>query len=379
MYFAGYNSNGDGGFDGDTSAKYIHSKITFTHELLPKGDSIVDIASDGYSTQFLTKNGNIIVCGLNVDGCLGIGNATKQTTKVKNNFKFPSKVKRIVMGGSNNYCTTFYLLEGGKIYSCGTNAYGQCGTDNTTVSHTPVDITNKFTSKIVDVATGGYTNNGGSTIFLTEKNELFVVGYNNAGQLGQGNTANSVNLINIPIPGGKNVTHISCAGGIISFVLNKREIYSAGYNGTGALGIGNTTNSSAFKLVKTFDEDIKEFIHYSYAAGEVFNVVLLENGRVYSCGYNGNGQLGLLHTTTMNYYTRVNCDKKVKQIGTTYRGITMLDYNGNIMNYGNNEHYQLGTGETGNAVNGYKFSTLQINNVIKSSYDAPDEDFVQVL
>lgn len=379
VYFAGYNANGDGGFDGDTTVKKIHTKLSFSQELLPIGDNIVDIVTDMYSTQFLTKNGNIIVCGLNTDGCLGIGNATKQTTKVKNSFSFPSKVKKIVVGGTDTYCTTFYLLEDGKIYSCGTNAHGQCGTDNTTVSHTPVDITDKFNSKVVDVSTGSYTTNGGSTIFLTEKNELFVVGYNAQGQLGQGNTTNSVNLINIPVPDSKKVTHISCDGGIISFVLNKREIYSSGYNAVGAIGNGNTVNLNTFTLVKTFEEDIKEFKHYSYNAGGVFSVVLLENGTVYTCGYNQSGQLGLLHATNIPYYTRINCDKKIKQIGTTYRGLSMLDYNGNIINYGNNDQYQLGTGETGSATNGYKYSVLQINNIIKSSYEKPDEDFIQVL
>lgn len=378
VYYCGYNTAGEGGFD-VTGVKKVHEEVTFTTEILPSGDKIIDISHSDYSTHFLTDKGNVIVCGQNTSGNLGMNNATNQTKKIKCTFEFPSKVKKIIVGGSLNYPSTFYLLEDGKIYCCGTNSHGQLATGDTAQKNIPTEITSKFTSKVVDVSTGCYTTNGGSTIFLTEDNKLFTIGYNNVGQLGNGTTTDSLSLVPVSIPNQGKVTHIASGGGVISFVINGTDLYSAGYNENGALGNGTKTNSNKFILIKSFHSKIKQIKHYSSVARETFSAILLENGEVYTSGYNGSGQLGMSHTSDTEYYNKINCNEKIKQIGVSYRGLHMLNYKGEILVFGNNDQHQLGTSTTNNTVQNYQYSVFFSPNVTKATYDSPDTDFIQII
>ena len=230
------------------------------------------------------------------------------------------------------------------------------------------------------MSTGGYTTSGGTTMFLTDDNRIFVSGYNNSGQLGNGTTTNSNMPIMIEgIPKDKKITHIASGGGITSFVLNNRELYSAGYGGTGALGTGATANLNKHTLIKTFDCDIKQVKHYASVASEAFSAILLTDGTVYTCGYNASGQLGKNHTANSAWYGRICCEEKIKEIGLSYRGLHMLNYDGEIIVYGNNDKHQLGTSVTNTVTYNYQYAVFFAERVLKSSYQKPDEDFIQIL
>lgn len=84
-------------------------------------------ASFGLYTN--ASSDNLWVCGYNGYGQLGLSNTTTQNT-LQN---VPFKVKQIMFHGRySSYASSTILLESGEVRSCGRNAYGESGTNNTT-------------------------------------------------------------------------------------------------------------------------------------------------------------------------------------------------------------------------------------------------------
>ena len=67
------------------------------------------------------------------------------------------------------------------------------------------------------------------------------------------------------------------------------RVYACGNNMYGQLGVGDNNNLSTFTLVPT--TTTAPII--SIVAGTFHSFLLTSDGRVYACGYNGSGQLGL--------------------------------------------------------------------------------------
>lgn len=71
-----------------------------------------------------------------------------------------------------------------------------------------------------------------------------------------------------------------------------------GYNGYGQLGLGDTTQRNV--LTKTTMTDVIEVKISGEGVTSSSAYALTSTGKVFSCGYNGYGQLGLGTTTTTN-------------------------------------------------------------------------------
>ena len=82
---------------------------------------------------------------------------------------------------------------------------------------------------------------------------------------------------------------------------NNGEIWVAGRNTEGQLGIGNTSNSAVWAKMKSSDgsKDISEIKEVS--AGRYHTMLLNNNGEVYSTGYNNYYQLGNGSSSTKSY------------------------------------------------------------------------------
>ncbi|KAH7638250.1 hypothetical protein HUG17_9356 [Dermatophagoides farinae] len=83
-------------------------------------------------------------------------------------------------------------------------------------------------------------------------------------------------------------------GGLHSLSMtNKGEIYSWGSNGWGQLGLGDEEDRGiqclvAFPIANSIDIHIKDIV-----AGKYHSLFLFENGQLWGCGSNSDGQLGL--------------------------------------------------------------------------------------
>lgn len=288
---------------------------------------IVELAVP-YATD--SNNGAIIVrdedgfvygSGYNSHGVMGQGNTSAQYQ-----FKqYPTfgvggvtdyKAKQLGLNGSN---APFLLVltENGDCYSVGYSGYYQHGENNTTNHQTPT---------IVPVV--GPTNSGAiidriacvsqKGVFVIDQNDnLWNWGYDNNGYFGRGGTSgNYYNPTNVASDVSKvAVTH--CTDNYNSAMLIKTDgtVWAAGYNGYGQLaqGTGNTTALSSytemkFRLLQTDGTYAEQTLSAAnmpftvtqamFAGGSQYqtSAVLTSEGKVWTCGYNGNGQVGVGQT-----------------------------------------------------------------------------------
>lgn len=378
MKVVGYN--GYGHCTGDNTTTRVDYWKDFPGQL-SSGVKIADVWAWNYDTYIKGTDGAIYAFGRNNTGALGLGNTTNTKVPTKITFAFPSEVVDMKFCGGVDYTTAWFICKNGEVYCSGNNDNGQFGNGTNTVSNVPYNMTTFFTSRVVEIASGSYTTTGGNTMYRCEDGAIFVTGYNNVGQLGDGTTAtkNVLAPIKLSLPTNSKVTGMAVGGGVSSVIVNKTEIWSCGYGGTGAKGDGVTSNSSSFAKIIDFGIPIKKLLHYASVAGEAFSVCLLENGQVWTCGYNGNGQLGLKHSTNQTYWTKIDVMDKIIDFGLSYRGLHMLTENYEIQIYGNNDQCQLGDGTT--IVNNMatRSASIVIRPVAKSNYNEPDSDFQQIL
>lgn len=78
------------------------------------------------------------------------------------------------------------LANDGTVFAWGANKDGQLGTGDRTNAGTPRSVDGLLGLKVVDAAAGGHT------VFLTDDNRVFVTGRGREGQLGRGDSLESV-------------------------------------------------------------------------------------------------------------------------------------------------------------------------------------------
>ena len=81
---------------------------------------------------------------------------------------------------------------------------------------------------------------------------------------------------------------------------NDGTLWGTGYNGYGQLGLGDITNKTTFTQIITNADDIK-----SVYCGYYYTLILENDGTLWGCGGNGNGELGLGDTNNRTTFTEV--------------------------------------------------------------------------
>lgn len=167
--------------------------------------------------------------------------------------------------------------------------YGQLGLKNNYNCNSPQLI--PFfdeTKPVVSVGAGQR-----HSLVLTASGEVYSFGHNHYGALALGHDGDCSGPEHVKFFQNKKVKQIVAAGYHSLFLTDDNRLWSCGYNFTGELGIGNKENSLIPRPI-TFFENKAPIV--SVAVGSQHTLVLLEDGEVYSWGYNKFGQLGLANT-----------------------------------------------------------------------------------
>jgi alpha-tubulin suppressor-like RCC1 family protein len=134
------------------------------------------------------------------------------------------------------------------------------------------------------------------------------------------------------------------AGGYHSLALDEDgNVWSCGRNNEGQLGLSDNNPRNVF--TKTNLTNV-----IAIGGGDDHSLALDKNGNVWSCGNNDYGQLGLGDINDRNVFTQTNI-KNVVAISCSMsininRGHSLaLDNKGNVWSCGNNEYGQLGLGD----------------------------------
>jgi len=246
----------------------------------------------------------------------------------------------------------------GSVWAWGSNFYGQLGNCSTTDSTTPVQVrstcaTVTYVSSASSVAAGGF-----HSLAVISDGTGRAWGRNDYGQLGDGSTTNRTSAVTITEAGtSATVTGITqlAGGGYHSVALranNSGKVKAWGRGTSGELGDHNCTSST--RAVDMVDSGSVVFTGASYvSAGINFSVVTTGTNRVWTTGYNGNGQLGLGSGVSSSCY--------LQKVGSSFTNVALastgssseytlaVKTDGSVWAFGRNDHGQLGDGTNTNA------------------------------
>ena len=199
------------------------------------------------------------------------------------------------------------------------------------------------------------------SLILKNDGTLLGCGRNAEGQLGLGDTTNRKTFTEITT-NADDVKSVYYNGYHTLILKNDGTLWGCGYNYDGELGLGDTTNRTTFTQITTNADNIKSV----YCGG--YHTLILENdGTLWGCGLNAYGQLGLGDTTNRSTFTQITTD--TNDIKSVYCGdhyTFILKNDGTLWSCGYNEFGQLGLGDTTNRTT-FTQVTTNIND-IKSVY-----------
>ncbi|HIB77973.1 MAG TPA: hypothetical protein EYO58_10260, partial [Flavobacteriales bacterium] len=327
-------------------------------------------------------DGNRIKCwGYNNYGQLGLGDTV---SRGDGPGEMGVNLQHIELGGNHTAKSiaageshTCALLDNNKIKCWGWNDYGQLGQGDTTSrgdgpgemgdNLNPINLGENLTA--TSIVAGEY-----HTCALFDNNTIKCWGLNDFGQLGLGDTTfrgdgngkmgDKLNPINL----GKNLTATSIvAGGYHTCALfDNNTIKCWGWNDYGQLGQGDThiIGGNPDESVAKRDVIVLGGSHTakSIAAGESHTCALLDNNKIKCWGQNNKGQLGKGNTENIgdkheqmgDYLQPIDLDdaNTAKSIVAGFHHTCALFDNNTIKCWGLNDAGQLGQGNTKNIGDG---------------------------
>ena len=275
-------------------------------------------------------NGGVKCWGDNSQGQLGDNSTSHRFTPVNVNG-LTSGVSAIALGLSHS-CA---LTTSGGVKCWGENIIGQLGDNSTTDRYTPVNVIG-LTNGVTAIALGhdhscALTGNGGVKCW----------GYNINGQLGDGNTTDSLNPIDVS--GLTSGVSAIALGSFHSCALTTNGgIKCWGYNAHGQLGDGSTTDMHIPVDVKGLVSGVT-----AIALGDDHSCALTGNGGVKCWGSNFKGQLGDGSTTdSLTPLDVSGLTSGVSAIALDSFHSCALTTTGGVKCWGHNPYGQLGDGST---------------------------------
>lgn len=330
----GYNANGRLG-NNSTSDSNIPIAVP--------GISGATAISAGEHSLALLSNGTVKAWGWNYRGELGDGTTTDRWTPIT--VPGLSNVTAVSAGTEHSLA----LLSNGTIKAWGYNLYGQLGDGTNATSTTPVTVSG-ITTAVAIIAKGN------SSYALLADGTMKAWGRNAYGQLGDDTTTDRNTPVAVCTATGNCGTPLSGistigAGGAHGFaILNTGKLKAWGFNASGQVGDGTTTDRYAPVTVcdtgaTAGNCDTSPLLNVtSVIGGGSHSIALLSSGAVKGWGYNFNGQVGDNSTTTRN--TPVNVSGISTAVGVSAGGGFSLAVvsDGSSQGWGYNFYGQVGDG-----------------------------------
>jgi alpha-tubulin suppressor-like RCC1 family protein len=297
----------------------------------PVAHGVASVSTGAGHSCTLTTAGGVECWGRNASGQLGDGTVTNRSTPVPVAGLSTGVV--FVAAGDTHTCA---LTVAGGIKCWGDNSYGALGDGTTTSRSAPVDVAG-LTSGVARVAAGA-----SFTCAVTTSGGLKCWGRNQAGNLGDGTTANRAAPVNVTglttgvasvSTGSLHACAVSTTGGLTCW----------GSNAKGQLGDGTTNDALTSVSVSGLGSGIA-----SVTAGYASTCALTTGGGVKCWGANAAGELG--DGTTTERHAPVDVS------GLT-SGVASLEYGahhgcalvgGRVKCWGSNGSGGLGNGTTTN-------------------------------
>ncbi|MGN0106988.1 MAG: Ig-like domain-containing protein, partial [Hominilimicola sp.] len=254
---------------------------------------------------------------------------------------------------SSGYAHTLVLKEDGSVWAFGSNEYGQLGIGIETTSNksVPVRITaldeimEKDGSRVISVYAGEY-----HSVALTDTGKVYTWGSNEYGQLGLTNeSGNAIIADKVPTPtlvNGLPAISKIAAGAIHTVALAKSGlVYTWGDNQKGQLGNGDSGIESS-SAIPQIVKNINKMVDISGGSGGYAVRAISYNGEIWGWGDNTTRQIDPgSNTDIFREPVKIKMGEYSGKIARIYDGLShsiALLNDGSVISWGSNQYEQLG-------------------------------------
>ena len=301
VYGAGDNQYGQLG--NGTTANIVPNPVQFNANYQNQ-EKPVSVAVKGDSTFVLTDAGNLYAAGSCVDGQLGTGcSGGQQSTPQQVQFPVqatPSDLNSMPKAISLDLHTAVVTMQGGAVYAWGLNSHGMLGNNSMNGTNTPVKLyTNKFTfgdpgaPKAIQAIT-----DGDSIYIVDDQGQAWGAGRNDFGELGFPNSIPQLDhftQIHIPNSAGL-IQQATTDQWSVLFATSSGEVWGMGLNENGELGNGSTGYATTSPQRAQLPNGVSAKYVYNTSTGTAVSsdttLIITTTGAVYGMGSNHYGQLG---------------------------------------------------------------------------------------
>ncbi|QWB99902.1 InlB B-repeat-containing protein [Mycoplasmatota bacterium] len=187
------------------------------------------------------------------------------------------------------------ITSEGRVFTWGSNNNGQLGDGTTTDRNTPTEITSQFGlnkgEKVISISLGQDHSSA-----ITSEGRVFTWGSNEVGILGDGTwtfrTTPTEITSHFSLLPGETVTNISLGSLHSSAITSEGRVFTWGYNNNGQLGDETTTNRTIPTEITSQFSLLPGETVISISLGSYHSSAITSEGRVFTWGSNEVGQLG---------------------------------------------------------------------------------------
>ena len=298
---------------------------------------VVQIAtsnSDGYT---LTSGGTVWAWGVASDGELGNGTTSPYDTRAVK-VAVPVGVRVVALANPMPFDGALAIDASGHVWGWGLNANGDlCLSGQTALRPTRLPMSD------VTLATGALTH----SIFASH-GKVYACGSGQYGVLGNGSTAISPTPTPvIDLPTTARVTDLTSSSGRGGALFSNGAYYNWGYNAAGQLGNGTTADSDVPVHVQ-LPGPVRQVSQGGSGPTNGQTVAILSDGSVWAWGDNKKGQIGDGSRANAEVPVRVSVPAGVTfdKINSGGYSCYAIDSSGRLWAWGGNDNGQLGTGST---------------------------------
>uniref|UniRef100_A0A8C2U4H6 X-linked retinitis pigmentosa GTPase regulator n=1 Tax=Coturnix japonica TaxID=93934 RepID=A0A8C2U4H6_COTJA len=177
------------------------------------------------------------------------------------------------------------------------------------------------------------------TAVVTGNGKLYMFGSNNWGQLGLGskNAVQRPTCVKALKP--EKAKLAVCGRNHTLVYTEKGNVYAAGGNSEGQLGLGDTEERTTFHLISFFTNQhkIKQL-----AAGSCTSAAVTEDGQLFVWGDNSEGQIGLADKICVTVPCQVDVGKPISSISCGYYHSAFITGDGELYTFGEPDNGKLG-------------------------------------
>jgi uncharacterized repeat protein (TIGR02543 family) len=345
-------------------AKWSINQYTITHTIfntdynpsininLFSDDEITLISLGEVSSAVLTSKGRLFIWGgLDIFGPFNDNNQIDKTIPTDITSYFNLLEEEFIIHVSTENAFAVVLTSIGRVFTWGWGEFGSLGDGTTVEKRLPVEITHNFNLVENEILTKIYTGALHSAA-LTSKGRVFMWGWNLFGQIGDNTTTNILLPLDITknfnFSNNENIINIDLGDTYSALITSNGRVFTWGNNSYGQLGDSTTIDKkSPVDITSNFNLFENETLIQIYT-GAVHSAALTSNGRIFTWGYNYEGQIGdgtltsKLEPVDITAFFDLKSGEEIKKIDLGSMHSALFTSNGRLFTWGRNTNGQLG-------------------------------------